>query len=452
MSNIGDKIREVRLQRGMTQVDLAADLVTPSMISQIEAGKAKPSYTLLTSIANRLGVPVEHFLDDLDDQFALVARIRLAEYLLSTGDPQQALDTLAACEPPAEPGRNYQEYQLAKGRALRLLGKYNEAIRCLEGLREQALRNLDKRLEFHVCKESGHIEYAIKNFSGAMHEWKNALHIGESAPSDFMTAQLAGEMVELLLTVRQAYLAKGMQEEANEALQKATAFSIKCNGLQKIAHVFAEEARTALESLDAGRARSALESALLIRQSAKWVQLTMDVALLTDDPHHPTASAWTQAAVAIALHEPTDVLQKELDHAERLMEQGFVDEAGTRLEHCAAWAASFESSMGAEGATHPDFGKTRETLCFVQAKLDYVKERRREAIQALESLRESLTQPRGKLWFRVTTQLLRWYAAAEDRTNVMKLTDELYAELVAARGENDVEEASGSLVQSGILR
>ncbi|ASS76870.1 hypothetical protein CIG75_19245 [Tumebacillus algifaecis] len=55
----GTIIREKRLQSGLTQTELAQGICTPSMISQIEAGKANPSRQLLEKLAERLGVPVE---------------------------------------------------------------------------------------------------------------------------------------------------------------------------------------------------------------------------------------------------------------------------------------------------------------------------------------------------------------------------------------------------------
>ncbi|PWI57290.1 helix-turn-helix domain-containing protein [Sulfoacidibacillus thermotolerans] len=58
-SLIGQKIRELRLARGLTQTQLAEGIVTPSMISQIEAGKAQPSESLLKKLAQRLETPEE---------------------------------------------------------------------------------------------------------------------------------------------------------------------------------------------------------------------------------------------------------------------------------------------------------------------------------------------------------------------------------------------------------
>lgn len=62
---IGEKLREVRQERGMSLRDLAGKAdVSASMLSQIETGKVFPSVRLLYSIASALGVSVDYFFPD----------------------------------------------------------------------------------------------------------------------------------------------------------------------------------------------------------------------------------------------------------------------------------------------------------------------------------------------------------------------------------------------------
>ncbi len=62
---IGEKLRTARQQRQMSLRDLAkkAD-ISASMLSQIETGKAYPSVRSIYSIAEALGLPVDHFFPD----------------------------------------------------------------------------------------------------------------------------------------------------------------------------------------------------------------------------------------------------------------------------------------------------------------------------------------------------------------------------------------------------
>ncbi|WP_160036761.1 helix-turn-helix domain-containing protein [Paenibacillus sp. An7] len=59
---LGQKIREIREQKGLSQKQLAGEEMTRAYISLIEKGRAIPSSRMLRIIAKRLGKPVEYFL------------------------------------------------------------------------------------------------------------------------------------------------------------------------------------------------------------------------------------------------------------------------------------------------------------------------------------------------------------------------------------------------------
>lgn len=58
---IGQKIRTLRQNRGMTQSVLAGDCITRNMLSLIESGSATPSLHTLMELSRRLEVPVGYF-------------------------------------------------------------------------------------------------------------------------------------------------------------------------------------------------------------------------------------------------------------------------------------------------------------------------------------------------------------------------------------------------------
>ena len=66
--NIGDKIRSARLDKHMTQADVAGDKITRNMLSAIESGKASPSLETLYHIANKLDLRISYLLsEDIDE-------------------------------------------------------------------------------------------------------------------------------------------------------------------------------------------------------------------------------------------------------------------------------------------------------------------------------------------------------------------------------------------------
>lgn len=61
--NIGDKIREIRKSKGMTQADLASILKTsPQNLAQYENGKRNPKSETIIKIADALQVPLDELL------------------------------------------------------------------------------------------------------------------------------------------------------------------------------------------------------------------------------------------------------------------------------------------------------------------------------------------------------------------------------------------------------
>jgi len=60
---LGQKFRELRLSKQMTQKELAGDFITRNMLSQIENDSATPSMKTMDYLAATLGKPIGYFLD-----------------------------------------------------------------------------------------------------------------------------------------------------------------------------------------------------------------------------------------------------------------------------------------------------------------------------------------------------------------------------------------------------
>lgn len=59
---LGQKIKTARLERGMTQKELAGDAITRNMLSKIENDAATPSVRTLEHLAHTLDLPAGYFL------------------------------------------------------------------------------------------------------------------------------------------------------------------------------------------------------------------------------------------------------------------------------------------------------------------------------------------------------------------------------------------------------
>lgn len=83
----GQRLRDARIRRGMTQRELAGDRYTASYVSALEKGLSRASIAALEYLATRLGVPVDYFVRN--DQ-PLWERMR-ADLLLAAEDWNGAL-------------------------------------------------------------------------------------------------------------------------------------------------------------------------------------------------------------------------------------------------------------------------------------------------------------------------------------------------------------------------
>ena len=65
--NVGQKIKDARREKGMTQAELSKNIVTRNMLCAIENGSANPSLDTLLKIAERLKLPASYLLSENDD-------------------------------------------------------------------------------------------------------------------------------------------------------------------------------------------------------------------------------------------------------------------------------------------------------------------------------------------------------------------------------------------------
>jgi transcriptional regulator with XRE-family HTH domain len=110
-TDIGEKIKKLRLQRNMTQSDLAGDQITRNMLSRVENGAALPSLPTVWYLAERLGVPAGFLLAEGDDDrlWRKMNRIDDIRRLLRTGNARICLEL---CREDAEGGQADDEIYL----------------------------------------------------------------------------------------------------------------------------------------------------------------------------------------------------------------------------------------------------------------------------------------------------------------------------------------------------
>lgn len=99
--NLGERIKQARLEAGLSQRELCGDRITRNMLSQIEHGTASPSMQTLRYLAERLEKPISYFLEEVavTPNQILMAKARQA---YSRGNGREALLALEDYSGPDE--------------------------------------------------------------------------------------------------------------------------------------------------------------------------------------------------------------------------------------------------------------------------------------------------------------------------------------------------------------
>jgi len=102
--NVGEKIRQLRLSKMMTQADLAGEHITRNMLCCIERGTALPSLPTACYLAGRLGVPVGYLLSDTAEEGAYRKMMAMpnVKRALAEGDDAGCLAVIAGIGPFAD--------------------------------------------------------------------------------------------------------------------------------------------------------------------------------------------------------------------------------------------------------------------------------------------------------------------------------------------------------------
>lgn len=83
---LGQKVRELRLSKQMTQKELSGDFITRNMLSQIENDSAMPSMKTMEYLAEKLGKSIGYFLDHKQEETTLSTMISQLIQMNNDGD------------------------------------------------------------------------------------------------------------------------------------------------------------------------------------------------------------------------------------------------------------------------------------------------------------------------------------------------------------------------------
>lgn len=195
---LGEKLRQARLEAGLSQRQLCGDSITRNMLSLIEHGAAKPSMDTLKRLASRLGKPVSFFLEEDALSSPNQTVMESARKRFDAGDYAAAVSALEAYRMP-DPVYDRERTLLL---TLSLLELAEQAIG--EGRYPYALELLNRA-------ETGNV-YMEKDLS------RRRLLLMGKIPGQKVSCRLPSLDAELLLRAREAF-ADGDKKRAKSLLE-----------------------------------------------------------------------------------------------------------------------------------------------------------------------------------------------------------------------------------------
>ena len=145
---LGEKLRQARLEAGLSQRQLCGDTITRNMLSLIENGSAKPSMDTLMQLAARLEKPVSYFLEEDARTSPNHTVMEMVRCRFDTGDYAAAEAALAGYRAPDHVYDRERELL----QILTLLNLAEQAI--TEKRFPYALELLNRTdLQTHYCRE-----------------------------------------------------------------------------------------------------------------------------------------------------------------------------------------------------------------------------------------------------------------------------------------------------------
>lgn len=194
MMELGQRLKQARLEAGLSQRQLCGDTITRNMLSQIENGSARPSMDTLKVLAARLGKPMGYFLEEqavTSPNQALMAAAREAS-------PEKALELLKDYRAP-DNTFDREKY-------------YLEAL-CAMAAAEQAVRSGKPGLAATLLERSAQAGAQTPYYTPETEQRRVLLcHRAKALPATALATLLPDNTEELLLR------AQGALEDGNPAL------------------------------------------------------------------------------------------------------------------------------------------------------------------------------------------------------------------------------------------
>lgn len=415
---LGERVRALRLARGLTQGDLASEDFTKGFISLVETGRTRISLRAAQILAERLGVGVSDLMTPPAAPQEVRAELQLleAEARLRAGDAGGAVDLLRAIRPQLS-GKLGARADRVRGLALLASGRARDAIADLESARRvfdsSGDRELAARTTFDLAQAYGRADAHGQSLALAL-ESERGLETGALVDR---TLQL-----QVLAYLASKFVTIGDAQSAELYGERARALAEDVSDPRSVAHLYLSLAVTRREQGD-------LEAALrYARESLSLYERLGD--------QRQIGSTWNTLGWVYLARGQHDRAAEALQRAEQLAESngdrrllGYVLQTRAELELARGKAAEAVRLADASIASMEASSRCRALSLLVRAQaiaatkssLALVRRAFEEAFRALEPEGRALLARAHQAYFEVLRDRGDFKEASEHANYALEL-------------------------------
>lgn len=381
--SVGERVRNLRLSKHLSQAQLAGTELSDSYISLIESGKRTPTPAVIRLLASRLGCLPEYLSEGVEpeERLHLQVRVRHAELALLDGEPEQALklftDVLSAAD---NDGDLLKRARWGRARALEALGRGEEAIKALEELREEAGRDRGRSGWLPVI-------VVLARCYRAAGDLGRTIALGESALGRLTELGLLGgaEAADVGRTLIATYLDRGDTAQARELADRLLDAS-EPDTTAMIA-AYRRASRQALDEGAGGESLYLAEQALALHAGSDLSTAQAKLRVTSARTLLPRDGSADTAEKALALLRAAEPALSGVDAAECVIEMArskvLLGDPGAAVEMAQQVLAELEGRPGGSVTA------IRARLMLAQALV--ASGEQAEALTALGAARDALT-------------------------------------------------------------
>jgi tetratricopeptide (TPR) repeat protein len=236
-TTLGDRVRQLRIAKGLTQTELAGERFSKEYVSQIERGKTRPTEETTEWLAARLGVD-RNFLEtgvSSSERERVESVIARAEAALESNQYQEVIDEIAqlgqAVQATAVPELEFRAL-LAESWGRMNVGEVREAISRLDAARQladaPAFSDVDRA---EVLYRLGVCRYKLSSIASSVALLSEALDLAERSglPADRLRSNILGWR-------SRCYRRQRDWEAAREDVERALELAEGLNDRRTVAH------------------------------------------------------------------------------------------------------------------------------------------------------------------------------------------------------------------------